>query len=267
MEEKVLKQIEQQAAENQDRIEIQGVHLLRIPEKVKERLEQLPIKSLSFSYCKLNSLTNFPQIQGLRELDLSDNNLKDCDMEMLKPFTQIKYLFLGGNKIQKVESLGFLKDFEKLKEINVEGCPFSEKEGYDIKLFGINKSLAIVDGRNIDGIEVSFSRSDDTEEEQEDQEEDEFIDNDMEGQEEGNEAQIEEESEENAEGEYSFQEECPEEMEPLAQEEVEDQTKNQVPSPIVETISLNKYNEQELKEMKKLPEPLEQKEGQKRVDN
>ena len=67
-------------------------------------------------------------------------------MKIIENQPSIKYLYLSGNKIKSVESLGILKNYEKLKEIDVSGCPFTEKDGYQFKLFGICKSLMIVDG-------------------------------------------------------------------------------------------------------------------------
>lgn len=51
----------------------------------------------------------------MKELDLSDNYLRDESIEVLKDFNDIKYLFLGGNKIRKMESMSFLKNFDNLK--------------------------------------------------------------------------------------------------------------------------------------------------------
>lgn len=35
----------------------------------------------------------------------------------------LKYLYLAGNKIEKIESLGFLAKLDKLKVLDLEGCP------------------------------------------------------------------------------------------------------------------------------------------------
>ena len=89
--------------------------------------------------------------------------MKDESLIDISQFKSLKYIFLSGNKIRNVNSLSFLKDFELLKEIDVSGCPFAEQDGYNFKLFGMCKNLVLVDGMNIDGAEVSQSRSDDTE--------------------------------------------------------------------------------------------------------
>lgn len=164
MEEKVLKMIEEQVEEGENRIEVQGVYLIKITPLIKQKIESAPrVKALSFQNCRLSSLENFPQIPGLKELDLSDNYLKDENIQELSQFKNLKYMYLSGNKIRNINSLSFLKELENLKEIDVSGCPFAEKDGYNFKLFGMCKNLLLVDGMNIDGAEISQSRSDDTE--------------------------------------------------------------------------------------------------------
>ena len=128
MEQRVLKEIKEQIEES-DQALIEGHTMFEIPEQVGKFLaEQSELRSLGFIGCKLKSLRNLVPMKNLRELNLQENQIKDDSLEILKEFTGLKYLYLAGNKIERFESLSFIKDLNQLRVLDLVECPLCKDD-------------------------------------------------------------------------------------------------------------------------------------------
>ena len=154
--------------------------MMKISPALGEAINKKPeLTSLSLTSCKLANLKELKILEKLESLDLSENNLNDA---MTTEYLQrcgktLKKLFLAGNKIENSDTFSCLKD-EKLRQLDLMGCPLASKKDYKKELFDLVPSLRIIDGVNKEGKEVSVF---DSEEEAEEAEacEEKDVENDM----------------------------------------------------------------------------------------
>lgn len=91
---------------------------------------------------------------------------------------------LGGNPIESYEDLEPLVELQNLVQLDLFGCPISEKSDYREKIFSMFKGLKILDNQDAEGNDVEYEGDDDEEEEEEGEgEEGEEEDYDEEGEE------------------------------------------------------------------------------------
>lgn len=178
MESAIITKAKKKLSSDPQNLSLENERLFKIPEALFQLLDNNPeISLLSLANCKLNSLENSPNLPSLKNLNLSDNRVTDGDMKELLKYPNLTYLFLCGNRVAKVESVLALAPLQRLKVIDLEGCPVAEVEGLNEKLFKIFPNLKLVSGLNEKGDEESYKESDDEEEEDEEEvgEEDDFI--------------------------------------------------------------------------------------------
>ena len=167
MEAKLVKMIEEKLANEQSTLRIENTCMMKISPALGEAISKKPeLTSLSLTSCKLANLKGSGVLEKLETLDLSENNLNDA---MAKEYLErcgktLKKLFLAGNKIEHSETFSCLKD-EKLRQLDLMGCPLATKKDYKKELFDLVPSLRIIDGMDKDGKEVSVFESEKEEEE------------------------------------------------------------------------------------------------------
>ena len=81
------------------------------------------LKSIDFSYNKIDSLEHFANLREIESLNLSYNELKE--IPPLPNLSRLKYLDLTGNPISKLENLQFM---ESLLSIKLDVSRFSNDE-------------------------------------------------------------------------------------------------------------------------------------------
>lgn len=78
---------------------------------MKKMIEQCKnIEELILSECDLTSLDNFPQLQHLKQLDLSINSLPDEEIKKLAINKQLTILSIADNKITKLDTIKSLQN-------------------------------------------------------------------------------------------------------------------------------------------------------------
>ena len=158
-------------------IALDGITINHISDEVKTYLENFKsLEELSMVNCNLNTLQNFPELPSLIKLDLSDNHIKDTDLNELLKYKKLQELRMANNngisnfsEIKKLESL-------PLTFIDFSDCPVSKMEGYREKFYENFKNLKILDLCDKEGKEWD---EDDEEEEEPDEDDNGFIDDDL----------------------------------------------------------------------------------------
>ena len=158
-------------------IALDGITINHISDEVKTYLENFKsLEELSMVNCNLNTLQNFPELPSLIKLDLSDNHIKDTDLNELLKYKKLQELRMANNngisnfsEIKKLESL-------PLTFIDFSDCPVSKIGGYREKFYENFKNLKILDLCDKEGKEWD---EDDEEEEEPDEDDNGFIDDDL----------------------------------------------------------------------------------------
>jgi len=120
----------------------------------KKYLEQfIIVKRLVMSNIGLQSLTNWPSIPSLENLDLSYNALSNGVQNIVFNTPNIRSLSLQGNKFTDTESFKCLKVLKKLEVLNVENNPLATIENYRSQIFKEVPNLNLVDGFDENGNE------------------------------------------------------------------------------------------------------------------
>jgi Leucine-rich repeat (LRR) protein len=154
---------EGEAPEDVIEIELEGWTSDSISPDEKLILEKYSsVDSLSFSGCGLKNLENFPALENLARLDLTNNQISK-GLHHLKHLEGIMQIDLENNKIADLEEFKHLAGLESLMSIMVQGNPVAQDENYRQKLFSIIPSLQVVDGFDSKGEEVDFGSEEDFE--------------------------------------------------------------------------------------------------------
>jgi len=182
----VLERINQQIEEQEDdvqEISLDQIHFTKFTPEIAQLLEKHKetILFLSLNDCALNSLEGFPNLPKLVRIELTDNKINGKELAQFSQFTSLQSLSLGGNPIQEVADLEALKGLSALVQLDLFGCPISEKPDYRDKVFGIFEGLEILDNQDKEGNDVDYDEEEEGEddedasegEEEEDEEDDE----------------------------------------------------------------------------------------------
>eukprot|EP00658_Telonema_sp_P-2_P078769 TRINITY_DN745_c0_g1_i4.p1 TRINITY_DN745_c0_g1~~TRINITY_DN745_c0_g1_i4.p1 ORF type:complete len:191 (-),score=71.32 TRINITY_DN745_c0_g1_i4:805-1377(-) len=127
------------------------------------------LEILSMNSCGLSSLSGFPKLEKLRELNIADNKLGGADLKILQAsdLHQLRRLVLAGNtNIKSLEELEPLASIPSLRSLDLYECEVTKNEEYREQVFTALRSLVYLDGTDRDGNE-----EDDEEEEDELEEE------------------------------------------------------------------------------------------------
>lgn len=142
------------------------------------------LKVLQLNDCGLTSLEDFPTLPSLQRLELADNNLSEgLDALQDAGLIQLRVLVLAGNKFAQVETLESLVcrstahclrvalrtcapaalsptalphvqgGCPNLRELDMYGCPMTNKEDYRDAVFEMLPNLKYLDGLDPDGNE------------------------------------------------------------------------------------------------------------------
>lgn len=107
--------------------------------------EYVNLESLSLINVGLTSLKCFPKLAHLKRLELSDNRISN-GLNFLATSPKLQYLNLSGNKISNLETLGPLKEFNKLKNLDLFNNEVTSIEAYRTEVFNLIPSLKYLDG-------------------------------------------------------------------------------------------------------------------------
>ncbi|KAK6924339.1 hypothetical protein RJ641_010539 [Dillenia turbinata] len=149
------------------------------PPNLLEKFQNL--QHLSLANIGLSSLEQFPRLQNLRELILSDNRIAGNLEHLVEAgLNSLRDLDLSNNRIQYIEDLEPLAEL-KLVSLDLYECPVTRVKDYRSRVFGLIKSLKYLDKIDVEGNERL--ESDDEEEDEEEEEEDDPGSGEVEGEE------------------------------------------------------------------------------------
>lgn len=131
------------------------------------------LQHLSIANIGVSSLEQFPRLQNLSKLILSDNRiagglefLVEAGLECLRD------LDLSNNRIQEIDDLRPLAEL-RLVSLDLYECPVTRVKDYRSRVFGLIKSLKYLDKMDVDENERPESDDDDEDEDDEEDGEDE----------------------------------------------------------------------------------------------
>lgn len=103
------------------------------------------LEILSLNNAGLIYLKGFPTLPKLRKLELSDNRISN-GLNYLSGCKKLTHLNLSGNKIQDLEALKPLEEFENLRNLDLFNNDVTNIEDYRNKVFALHPSLKYLDG-------------------------------------------------------------------------------------------------------------------------
>lgn len=99
-------------------MELDEIKVTKISSELKAELEKFKsAKKLSMVACDLKSFENFPTLEELEELDLTDNKIKGDELRNIPLFSQLRELSLSSNPINTIQDIKTLTKFNKSLEI------------------------------------------------------------------------------------------------------------------------------------------------------
>lgn len=148
---------------------VKCVHGRLPPPSLFEKFHNL--QHLSIANIGVSSLEQFPRLQNLQKLILSDNRIAS-GLEFLVEagLESLRDLDLSNNRIQDINDLGPLAEL-KLVSLDLYECPVTRIKDYRSRVFGLIKSLRYLDKMDADENERPESDDDDDDEEEEEEEE------------------------------------------------------------------------------------------------
>ncbi|KAL4568935.1 hypothetical protein LXL04_024556 [Taraxacum kok-saghyz] len=133
------------------------------------------LQHLSIANIGVSSLEQFPRLQNLQKLILSDNRIAG-GLEFLvhAGLDSLRDLDLSNNRIQEIDDLRPLAEL-RLVSLDLYECPVTRVKDYRSRVFGLIKSLKYLDKMDVDENErpESDDEDDDDEDEEDDEEEEE----------------------------------------------------------------------------------------------
>lgn len=128
------------------------------------------LQHLSIANIGVSSLEQFPRLQNLQKLILSDNRIAG-GLEFLVEagLDSLRDLDLSNNRIQDINDLRPLAEL-RLVSLDLYECPVTRVKDYRSQVFGLIKSLKYLD--KMDAEENERPESDDEEDDEEDDEDD-----------------------------------------------------------------------------------------------
>ena len=107
--------------------------------------EYVNLETLSLINVGLLSLKGFPKLPNLKRLELSDNRIHQ-ELDRLNTSPKLTHLNLSGNKISDIATLEPLKEFKKLKNLDLFNNDVTTIEEYRNKVFNLIPTLKYLDG-------------------------------------------------------------------------------------------------------------------------
>lgn len=139
---------------------IDGIKLKKISLKIKNEIEKIKnLHTLSMNNCDLENLDNLPKLENLIRLEIMGNKFNSEELKKIIIYKNLECASLGENKIEKIEVINFLDEFENLVQLDLTGTALSKKNNYRKNLFEKLKSLIILDNKDFNDKSFDFSES------------------------------------------------------------------------------------------------------------
>lgn len=156
----VVEKINQQLADQDEpqEVSLDQLHFQKFTNEIVQALEKQKdaLLFLSLNDCSLNTLENFPDLPNLIRLELTDNKISGGELTKIAKLKDLQSLSLGGNPIEQYKDLEVLGGLDNLVQLDLFGCPISEKPDYREKVFKLFSKLQILDNQDEEGHDVDY---------------------------------------------------------------------------------------------------------------
>ena len=145
-----------------DEMNLDEFKIEKINDELKKELEAFKeLQTLTMNGCELISLDNFPKLDNLFQLELTDNKFPITDLTKLAHLKSMQSLVLRNTNVKKVEDLAPLKVMGDLIQLDIEETEYCES-GSDLKeVFKLLPELQILNNKDQLGNEIQFSDDED----------------------------------------------------------------------------------------------------------
>ncbi|XP_074518178.1 acidic leucine-rich nuclear phosphoprotein 32 family member D-like [Halichoeres trimaculatus] len=157
-------------------------------EGITEEFSNLEL--LSLINVGLTSVADFPKLDKLKKLELSDNRISGGLEVLAERLVNLTHLNLSGNKFKDISTLEPLKKLSQLKSLDLFNCEVTNLADYRESIFKLLPQLTYLDGYDIDDCEASDSDGEGDGVEDDDEEEGESEDFDEEEEEDEDEEDV-----------------------------------------------------------------------------
>ncbi|XP_067439987.1 acidic leucine-rich nuclear phosphoprotein 32 family member A-like isoform X2 [Thunnus thynnus] len=141
-------------------------------EGLTDEFEELEF--LSAINVQLRTVANFPKLNKLTKLELSDNRISGGLEVLAEKCPNLTDLNLSGNAIKVLSAIEPLKELGSLKSLDLFNCEVTMLNEYKDKVFKLLPQITYLDGYDKDGRELDSDAEFSDEEEEEEDEEDGF---------------------------------------------------------------------------------------------
>ncbi|XP_029381828.1 acidic leucine-rich nuclear phosphoprotein 32 family member D-like isoform X5 [Echeneis naucrates] len=124
-------------------------------EGITEEFSNLEL--LSLINVGLTSVSDFPKLDKLRKLELSDNRISGGLEVLAERLVNLTNLDLSGNKFKDISTLEPLKKLPHLKSLDLFNCEVTNLADYRESIFKLLPQLTYLDGYDIEDCEASDS--------------------------------------------------------------------------------------------------------------
>ncbi|CAD8156440.1 unnamed protein product [Paramecium octaurelia] len=156
------KSIKQKTQEQKGKLiefDLDNVKIVKLDKKVAELLEsQTQLESLSLVECSLKTLEGFPKLPNLQNLVLEINQLDGQAINFIaNTYPKLLCLSLAENSIKTFAELEPIKQLKKLQQLDFSANPIAQLPGYFQKVFDLVPGLQILDNKDKNGNDISYS--------------------------------------------------------------------------------------------------------------
>lgn len=141
-------------------VDLDSLVELRLDNNTIKKIENLGhLKNLTWLDLSFNNIEVIEGLETLTKLtDLSLYNNAISTIEGLDTLVNLNVLSLGNNKIKSTDQIQYLRKFEHLKVVNLEGNPVFDQVDYKTVVLAYLKHLEYLDYKLVDPDEVTQSR-------------------------------------------------------------------------------------------------------------
>uniref|UniRef100_A0A3Q3NHS0 Acidic leucine-rich nuclear phosphoprotein 32 family member n=1 Tax=Labrus bergylta TaxID=56723 RepID=A0A3Q3NHS0_9LABR len=104
------------------------------------------LELLSLINVGLTSVSDFPKLDKLKKLELSDNRISGGLEVLAERLVSLTHLNLSGNKFKDISTLEPLKKLPQLKSLDLFNCEVTNLADYRESIFKLLPQLTYLDG-------------------------------------------------------------------------------------------------------------------------
>ena len=132
---------------------------LQLDNNIIEKIEGLDmlvhLMWLDLSFNNIEFIDGLDKLSKLTDLTLYNNRISK--IENMEALTELHVFSIGSNSLDELENLQYLRQFEKLQTLNLNGNPICEKNGYKEYVLAFLPQISYLDYRLVDDQARTFA--------------------------------------------------------------------------------------------------------------